>query len=163
MQERWTTVSGDGGVRLAVRVLDGPAPVAPRLLLHHGLASSQRIWDLMLPHLIRRFRVVTFDARGHGRSAKPTAGYGFAHVTRDARAVIRTTGLRRPWVVGHSLVLAQRRDGSPDDATREAARRAAGRRAVAGSRSPGWRGSTTCRCSILARSRAGSNVTSRAT
>lgn len=95
-------VPGDGGNRLAVRVHDASSTSAPGLLLHHGLASSQRIWDLMMPRLIRRFRVVTYDARGHGLSAKPSSGYGFDPVVADARAVIRATRLRRPLIVGHS-------------------------------------------------------------
>ena len=95
-------VTGAGGVRLAVRVHEGPLAAAPGLLLHHGLASSQRIWDLMLPRLTRHFRVVTYDARGHGRSMKPSSGYGFDPIVADARAVIRATRLRRPIVVGHS-------------------------------------------------------------
>lgn len=95
-------VPGDGGVRLAVRVHEAPGTSARGLLLHHGLASSQRIWDLMLPRLTRRFHVVTFDARGHGRSAKPPSHYGFDPVVADALAVIRGTGLRRPVVAGHS-------------------------------------------------------------
>ncbi len=95
-------VTGAGGVRLAARVYEAPSSAAPGLLLHHGLASSQRIWDLMLPHLTRRFRVVTYDARGHGLSAKPSSGYGFDPIVADARSVIRAAGLRRPIVVGHS-------------------------------------------------------------
>jgi pimeloyl-ACP methyl ester carboxylesterase len=108
-------VTGSGGVRLAVRVHDAHSTSAPGLLLHHGLASSQRIWDLMLPRLTRRFRVVTYDARGHGLSAKPSSGYGFDSIVADARAVIRAVALRRPIVVGHSwgatvaLELAARR------------------------------------------------------
>ena len=95
-------VRGDGGVRLAVRVHDAPSGAAPGLLLHHGLASSQRIWDLMLPRLTRTFHVVTYDARGHGLSAKPSSRYGFDPVVADAIAVLRATRLRRPVVVGHS-------------------------------------------------------------
>lgn len=112
---REVDVTGSGGVRLAVRVHDAPSTSAPGLLLHHGLASSQRIWDLMLPRLTRRFRVVTYDARGHGLSAKPSSGYGFDSIVADARAVIRAVALRRPIVVGHSwgatvaLELAARR------------------------------------------------------
>jgi len=102
MQERWFDVRGDGGVRLRAREVAGPAPDAPGLILHHGLASSQRIWDLMLPALARRFRVVTYDARGHGLSAKPTSAYGFDHVRADAQAVIHAARLRRPVIVGHS-------------------------------------------------------------
>lgn len=95
-------VVGDDGVRLSLRLHDAPTPGAPGLLLHHGLASSQRIWDGVLPRLTRRFRVVTFDARGHGLSGKPNRGYGFAHVVADALAVARDAGLVRPIVVGHS-------------------------------------------------------------
>jgi pimeloyl-ACP methyl ester carboxylesterase len=102
MEERWFDVTGDGGVRLRARQIAGASNDAPALLLHHGLASSQRIWDLMLPGLARRFRVVTYDARGHGLSAKPSFGYGFDHVAGDALAVIRAARLRRPVVVGHS-------------------------------------------------------------
>jgi pimeloyl-ACP methyl ester carboxylesterase len=102
MPEVTSTVVGDGGVRLSVRAHHAPSPDAPGLLLHHGLASSQRIWDRVVPGLTRRFRVVTFDARGHGLSAKPNRGYGFHHTTADALAVARGTTLHRPIVVGHS-------------------------------------------------------------
>ncbi len=100
MQE--TSVVGADGVRLAVRTIAGPSAQAPTAVLHHGLASSQHIWDLMLPALSRTFRVVTFDARGHGRSAKPSSGYGFDHTVADAMAVLRATRARRAILVGHS-------------------------------------------------------------
>ncbi len=93
---------GTDGVRLAVRIFPGPEADAPEVVLHHGLASSQHIWDLMLPALSRTFRVVTFDARGHGRSAKPGGGYGFDHTVGDALAVLRATRSRKPLLVGHS-------------------------------------------------------------
>jgi pimeloyl-ACP methyl ester carboxylesterase len=99
-ERREVNVTGSGG--LSVQVHDTPSTSAHGLLLQHGLASSQRIWDLMLPRLTRRFRVVTYDARGHGLSAKPSSGYGFDSIVADARAVIRTVALRRPIVVGHS-------------------------------------------------------------
>ena len=102
MAEARLDVAGEGGVRLAARVLEEAGRDAPTLLLHHGLASSQHIWDLMVPRLSERFRVVTFDARGHGRSAKPSHGYGFPPIVADARSVVRAVRARRPIVVGHS-------------------------------------------------------------
>ena len=102
MQERWFDVDASGSVRLLAREIAGPDADAPAVLLHHGLASSQRIWDAMLPRLSRRFRVVTYDARGHGRSSKPSSGYGFDHLAADAVAVIRAARMRRPQVAGHS-------------------------------------------------------------
>lgn len=101
-EARAFTVVGDAGVRLRGRDLAGRGVVAPPLLLHHGLASSQHIWDQLLPSLVRRHRVVTYDARGHGLSGKPTRGYGFDHVAADALAVARSRRLRRPVLVGHS-------------------------------------------------------------
>jgi pimeloyl-ACP methyl ester carboxylesterase len=101
-EETVTTFIGDGGVRLSARVFDPPRSGARGLLLLHGLASSQRIWDRLLPRLTARFRVVTFDARGHGRSTKPDHGYGFDHVVADALAVSRGARLVRPIVAGHS-------------------------------------------------------------
>jgi pimeloyl-ACP methyl ester carboxylesterase len=102
MAESWREVEVEPGVRLAVRSLPDPQTGAPPLLLHHGLASSQRIWDLALPHLVAHHRVVTFDARGHGRSSKPSTGYGFDRVSTDLRAVASALRLRRPVVIGHS-------------------------------------------------------------
>ena len=67
MDERWIDVRTADGVRLRRDGSRRRRPTQPGLLLHHGLASSQRIWDLMLPRLARRYRVVTYDARGHGR------------------------------------------------------------------------------------------------
>ena len=98
-EQRTRTVTSDG-VRLHLREWpDGGHGV----LLIHGLASSSHIWDLVAPRLVRiGLRAIGFDQRGHGRSAKPSSGYGFDRTTADAAAVIRATRLNRPLVVGHS-------------------------------------------------------------
>jgi pimeloyl-ACP methyl ester carboxylesterase len=88
------------GVRLHVRGWPGSDPGT---LLVHGLASSSNIWDLVAPRLSHAgLRAVAYDQRGHGRSGKPSSGYGFERTSADAAAVIRATLLRRPVVVGHS-------------------------------------------------------------
>lgn len=92
---------GADGVRLATRTWAGPAD-GPAFVLHHGLASSRHIWDLMVPALAREATVVTFDARGHGESSKPSSGYGFDHTVVDAVAVLKSTRRPRPILVGHS-------------------------------------------------------------
>jgi pimeloyl-ACP methyl ester carboxylesterase len=74
----------------------------PHLILIHGLASSQHIWDLTLPMLERNFRVTTYDQRGHGESSRPTSGYTFDEVTKDLRAVARAVGAKKPVLIGHS-------------------------------------------------------------
>src|SRR5204863_436491 len=88
-----------GSVRLAARSFGRRGP---NLVLIHGLASSQRIWDLVVPRLERRFRVTTYDQRGHGESSKPASGYDFATVAGDLGAVVRAVEAERPLIVGHS-------------------------------------------------------------
>jgi pimeloyl-ACP methyl ester carboxylesterase len=97
--DRARTVAKDG-VRLHVREWPGGGD---DVLLIHGLASSSHIWDLVAPRLVRLgLHPVAYDQRGHGRSSKPSSGYGFDRTTDDAAAVIRATRLHRPIVVGHS-------------------------------------------------------------
>ncbi len=88
-----------GSVRLAVRAFGRRGP---HLILIHGLASTQHIWDLVIPLLERNFRVTTYDQRGHGASSRPTSGYSFEEVTEDLGAVAKAVGAEQPVLVGHS-------------------------------------------------------------
>src|SRR6266508_6370430 len=92
-------VPGDGVV-LHVRDWDGDGP--PVVLLH-GLASNARIWDGVASRLAGAgFRVAALDQRGHGDSEQPDAGYDFATVCRDLKAVLGALEADRPVLVGHS-------------------------------------------------------------
>jgi pimeloyl-ACP methyl ester carboxylesterase len=72
------------------------------LLLLHGLASSRRIWDLVVPLLNDRFTVVTVDLPGHGASDTHDGPHDFASLRHALIDLIHHLGLERPVVVGHS-------------------------------------------------------------
>lgn len=73
------------------------------MLLLHGLASNARIWEQTAPHLAEAgWGVFAPDLRGHGRSAKPDTGYDIASLTDDIAGLIRSLGVLRPVLVGHS-------------------------------------------------------------
>jgi pimeloyl-ACP methyl ester carboxylesterase len=73
------------------------------LVLHHGLASNARIWELTAPRLASRGHpVFALDARGHGLSDKPDDGYDIQTITGDLTAFIQACGLEKPVLVGHS-------------------------------------------------------------
>lgn len=74
----------------------------PTFLLLHGLASTRRIWDLVVPHLARGHKVIAFDQRGHGETEKPNAGYSLEDLATDLDELIRRYGVSRPILVGHS-------------------------------------------------------------
>ena len=47
----------------------------PWLTLSHSLACNLSMWDEQVQLLARRFRVLRYDTRGHGRSDAPPAPY----------------------------------------------------------------------------------------
>ncbi|WP_306212557.1 3-oxoadipate enol-lactonase [Actinoplanes sp. RD1] len=80
----------------------GPAD-APPLLLINSLGADLRMWDPQLPALADRFRVIRYDARGHGRSPVPPGPYSLADLAGDATALLDHLGIGRAHVCGLSL------------------------------------------------------------
>ena len=72
------------------------------LVLLHGLASTHRIWDLVVPLLAQDFWVIAVDQRGHGESAKPDTGYDFGTVAADLSGLLKELQAESPILVGHS-------------------------------------------------------------
>lgn len=72
------------------------------LLWLHGLASQSHMFDRAAPLLADNFRVIAFDQRGHGESAKPDQGYDFKTVSEDLRAFLDTLKIKRAILAGHS-------------------------------------------------------------
>jgi len=77
------------GATLAYEV-DGSGPP---LLLIHGSWSERTTWGPLLPLLTRRFRVLSYDRRGHGESAgDPEAGTVHDDVSDAAALIERLEG-----------------------------------------------------------------------
>jgi len=72
------------------------------LIFLHGLASQSHMFDRVAPLLADTFRVIAFDQRGHGESAKPSSGYDFANVAQDLVALLDALKIKRAMVAGHS-------------------------------------------------------------
>lgn len=75
----------------------------PPLLLLHGLGSSGKDWDYVVPQLAKRYRVIVPDARGHGRSDKPAGTYGVPLFARDIAALCDRLGVSGLHVAGVSM------------------------------------------------------------
>jgi pimeloyl-ACP methyl ester carboxylesterase len=75
------------------------------LVLLHGLGSSRRAWDPVIPLLAERFDVIAIDLPGFGSSA-PLAGHAEPHPAAIAAAVDATLhelDVDAPHVAGNSL------------------------------------------------------------
>jgi 3-oxoadipate enol-lactonase len=73
------------------------------VLFIHGLGSSTRDWELQVPVFAERYRVVTFDVRGHGQSDKPRGPYSVSRFARDAAALIQALDIAPAHIVGISM------------------------------------------------------------
>lgn len=81
-------------------------PEGPTILLLHGLTATRDVVVHGSNYLPRKgYRVVAYDARGHGRSdAAPAGSYGYVNLADDAAAVVDArAGRRRPVLAGHSM------------------------------------------------------------
>jgi pimeloyl-ACP methyl ester carboxylesterase len=72
------------------------------VLLLHGAAGSARAFDALVPHLASRFRSITADLRGLGRSDRVEA-VGPSTWCDDAVALLDHLGVDRAHLVGCSL------------------------------------------------------------
>jgi len=74
------------------------------LLMPTWTIVHTRFWKAQIPYLARHFRVVVFDGRGNGRSARPegAAAYRDGEYAADAFSVLDATGTEWAVVVGLS-------------------------------------------------------------
>jgi pimeloyl-ACP methyl ester carboxylesterase len=101
-RHRVTTPDG-----LAVEVREWGDPSGPEVLLIPGVAQSTLsfVKQFSAPAL-HKFRIVSYDPRGHGLSDKPLGEQWYLEGGRwsaEVRAVMEGLGLRRPVVAGWSL------------------------------------------------------------
>lgn len=89
---------------LSLRYLDWGRADAPAIVLLHGGGQSAHTWDACCLILVRSYRCLALDQRGHGDSDWSTAGaYGMDDHAQDIAGFIKALALRAPLLVGMSM------------------------------------------------------------
>jgi 3-oxoadipate enol-lactonase len=89
------------GTRIRYEV-DGSSN-APALVLVNSLGTDLRMWDPQIDALRRRFWVVRYDCRGHGRSQNSRSPVTIERLGRDLLALLDHIAVARAHVCGLSL------------------------------------------------------------
>lgn len=76
---------------------------APPVVLHHPLATNLSTWDALTTALEPRYRVVRFDARGHGQSEAPEGPYTFETLAADVAGLLDRLGIAKARFLGLSM------------------------------------------------------------
>ena len=103
-QEIEAAVNSPAGVRLAVRQ-SGPRDGDPVVLLH-GITMTREYVLMGSSELEQNgYRVIAYDARGHGRSTAPAdrTAYGYDELLADLVAVLDAFEAERAVLVGSSM------------------------------------------------------------
>jgi len=74
----------------------------PPVTLVHGVGSNLEGWDAIAERLVRQYRVIRMDLRGHGRSS-PIETCRLEDFLDDVTLVLDTLGIARTHLVGFSL------------------------------------------------------------
>jgi 3-oxoadipate enol-lactonase len=79
------------------------AAEAPALLLLHSLGVDLGMWDPQMPDFLQHYRVIRYDARGHGRSGVGAAECSIETLALDAIAVLDAAQIVKAHWCGLSL------------------------------------------------------------
>ncbi len=80
----------------------GGAPGEPPIVLVHGVSLRSEDWENIFPRLATRYRVIAYDARGHGKSGRAPS-YALADLVSDLIRLLREIAKAPAILIGHSV------------------------------------------------------------
>ena len=82
--------------------LAGPAN-APLVALSHAALVDHTFFASQVPALVSRFRVMSWDIRGHGASRPLDGSFAISHAVDDLVAILDSVGAARAVMLGQSM------------------------------------------------------------
>lgn len=73
---------------------------APWVVLIPGFSAPLEMWGPQIPALRERYRILTYDMRGHGRSDVPFGGYDLTTQSDDLLGIMDSLGVETAYLVG---------------------------------------------------------------
>jgi 3-oxoadipate enol-lactonase len=73
------------------------------LVFAHGGGGDLLQWTYQVPHFSERYRVITFDNRGHGRSETPEADYSIESFSQDILGLLDVLSVGKVVLIGLTM------------------------------------------------------------
>ena len=77
--------------------------VGKTIVLLHGFTESSRIWTKYAAALSKKFRVITIDLPGHGRSSRVAVIHTMELMAEVVMAVLKKAAVTKCLMIGHSM------------------------------------------------------------
>ncbi len=75
----------------------------PWLVLSHSLACDLTMWDPQMAALTKKYKVLRYDTRGHGKSSAPAGAYSLDMLADDLKALLDGLKVVKPHYCGLSM------------------------------------------------------------
>lgn len=75
------------------------------LVLIHGFGDTSHMWIPLFAEFGGDYTIIAPDLRGLGDSSRPTAGYDKKNMANDIRALAKSLGFEKIYLVGHDIGL----------------------------------------------------------
>jgi pimeloyl-ACP methyl ester carboxylesterase len=99
-EQQKKTAMSRGGVEIAYSVFGQGEPC---LVFVHGWSCDRSVWRKQVPYFEKKFRVITLDLAGHGKSGRERQVYTQKSFGEDIAAVVRQEGADKVILIGHSM------------------------------------------------------------
>lgn len=73
------------------------------LVLIHGFTDNLNMWYNQVPVFSERFKVLTYDVRGHGKTETPEGAFSMELFADDAHALLQALGIEKACMLGYSM------------------------------------------------------------
>lgn len=99
--DNFSYLTTSDGACIAYRI-DG-SKNKPVIVLSNSIGTTLRMWDGQIPALSEPFRVLRYDARGHGASSVPAGPYPLARLGQDVLELMNALDVEKAHFLGLSL------------------------------------------------------------
>ena len=75
----------------------------PAIFLTHGVGAAKDAWRLITPKLKKKYTIITYDLRGHGKSPITNKDFNLDSLVSDLERLREKTKIEKAHFIGHSL------------------------------------------------------------